>query len=119
MSVVNYPASVWMLTNGSSKGDVAALNPSLLPPFDGNKPPSNAAGLTKSLAISQTGVTEWVIDGYPFAEPKTPILLGNVSDGWQANTTIYMPFSSTIDIISKNSMDTVSYSRCMCCCRDT
>ncbi|KFY02039.1 hypothetical protein V490_00666 [Pseudogymnoascus sp. VKM F-3557] len=112
MSVVNDPASVWMLTNGSAKGDVAALNPSVLSPFDGNKPPTNAADLTRSFAISQTGVTEWVIDGYPFAEPKTPILLGNVSDGWQANTTIYMPFNSTIDIImtiSKDSMDTMGH----------
>ena len=117
MSVANDPASVWMLTNGSAKGDVATLNPSLLSPFDGNKPPTNAANLTKSFAISQTGVTEWIIDGYPFAEPKTPILLGNVSDGWQANTTVYMPFNSTIDIImtiAKDSMDTVSYSRRVC-----
>ncbi|KFY32044.1 hypothetical protein V493_00559 [Pseudogymnoascus sp. VKM F-4281 (FW-2241)] len=111
-SVMNDPASVWMLTNGSAKGDVAALNPSLLSPFDGNKPPTNAADLTKSFAISQTGVTEWVIDGYPFAEPTTPILLGNVSDGWQTNTTIYMPFNSTIDIImtiSKDSMDKMGH----------
>jgi len=112
MSVANDPASVWMLTNGSAKADVATLNPSLLSPFDGNKPPTNAADLTKSFAISQTGVTEWVIDGYPFAEPKTPILLGNVSDGWQANTTVYLPFNSTIDIImtiSKDSMDTMGH----------
>ncbi|KFY02596.1 hypothetical protein V490_00449, partial [Pseudogymnoascus sp. VKM F-3557] len=112
MSVMNDPASVWMLTNGSAKGDVATLNPSLLSPFDDNKPPTNAAHLTKSFAISQTDVTEWVIDGYPFAEPKTPILLGNVSDGWQANTTIHMPFNSTIDIImtiSKDSMDTMGH----------
>jgi len=112
MNVANDPASVWMLTNGSAKGDVATLNPSLLSPFDGNKPPTNAANLTKSFAISQTGVTEWIIDGYPFAEPKTPILLGNVSDGWQANTTVYMPFNSTIDIImtiAKDSMDTMGH----------
>merc|ERR1712093_661908 len=64
------------------------------------------------LAKSKTGVTEWIIDGYPFAEPKTPILLGNVSDGWQANTTVYLPFNSTIDIImtiSKDSMDTMGH----------
>jgi hypothetical protein len=48
----------------------------------------------------------------PFVEPKTPILLGNVSDGWQATTTVLMPFNSTIDIImtiSKDSIDTVSH----------
>jgi hypothetical protein len=117
MSMVGTSASVFMLTNGSATGEVPILNASLLSPFDGNTPPTGAAALTKSYAISQTVVTEWVINGYPFAEPQTPILLGNVSDGWQANTTVHMPFNSTIDIImtiSNDSMDTVSYSRRTC-----
>ena len=114
MSSAKDVGSVWMLTNGSARGDVATLNPSLLSPFDGNKPPTNAADLTKSFTINQTGITEWVMNGYPFVEPKTPILFGNVSDGWQANTTIHMPFNSTVDIvmtIANDSMDTVSYFR--------
>jgi len=106
------PASVWMLTNGSATAGVETLDSSLLSPFDGNKPPTTAADLTKFFAISQTGIVTWVVDNYPYAESTTPILFGNISDGWLANTTVHMPFNSTIDIImtvSNDSMDTVSY----------
>jgi hypothetical protein len=102
-----------MLTNGSSNGKVAMLDPSLLSPFDGNKPPAKMADVTKVFAINQTGIVEWVVDRYPYTESTTPILFGNKSDAWRANTTIHMPFNSTIDIImtvANDSMDTVSYS---------
>lgn len=100
-----------MMTNGSAKRDVSVLNPSLLSPFDGNKPPAKMADVTKIFAINQTGIVEWVVDRYPYSEPTTPILFGNRSEAWQANTTIHVPFNSTIDIImivANGSMDTVS-----------
>ncbi len=111
------PASVWMLTNGSATTGVATLDSSLLSPFDGNEPPATAADLTKFFAISQTGIVTWVVNNHPYAEPTTPILFGNISDGWQANTTLHMPFNSTIDIVmtvSNDSMDTVSYPNRLC-----
>ncbi len=104
------PASVWMLRNGSAKLNVSELDPALLHPFDGNRPPSRIADLTKFFTINQTGIVTWVVDRYPYSEPTTPILYGNSSDGWQANTTIHMPFNSTIDIvmrIANDSMDMV------------
>lgn len=112
MGVQNDPASAWMLTNGSATASTATLDPSLLSPFDGNAPPNTAADLTKLFAISQTGIVTWVVDSYPYAESTTPILFGNSSDGWQANTTVHLPFNSTIDIImtvANDSMDTMGH----------
>lgn len=118
MGVQNDPASVWMLTNGSATAGTATLDPSLLSPFDGNAPPNTAADLTKLFAISQTGIVTWVVDSYPYTESTTPVLFGNSSDGWQANTTVHLPFNSTIDIImtvANDSMDTVSRLNRLCC----
>lgn len=87
------------------------MDTQLLAPLDGNTPPSDAADVTRSFAINQTDVTTWVVDGYAYSEPEKPIIYGNVSDGWGANTTLHMPFNATIDIIMRianDSMDTVS-----------
>ena len=38
------------------------------------------------------------------------MIYGNISDGWTASTTMFMPFNTTIDLIMKvapDSMDTV------------
>lgn len=102
---------MWMLTNGSAKSSSFTLDTQLLAPLDGNTPPSDAADVTRSFAINQTDVTTWVVDGYAYSEPEKPIIYGNVSDGWGANTTLHMPFNATIDIIMRianDSMDTVS-----------
>ncbi len=113
MGAQGSPPSVWMLTNGSAKGEVAILDSALLSPFDTNKPPPKVADVTKVFAINQTNIVEWVVDRYPYSEPTIPIVFGEKSDAWQANTTIHMPFNSTIDLImtvANDSMDTVSYS---------
>lgn len=106
------PASVWMLTNGSAKSSSFTLDTQLLAPLDGNTPPSDAADVTRSFAINQTDVTTWVVDGYAYSESEKPIIYGNVSDGWDANTTLHMPFNATIDIIMRianDSMDTMGH----------
>lgn len=103
-------SSVWTLVNGSAKGDATQLDPAMLAPFDGNRPPSKKADLTKSFQISQTGIVEWVVDKYPYSEAKVPIIFGNSSDGWVAGSTLHVPFNSTIDIImtiANDSMDMV------------
>lgn len=105
-------ASIWMLRNGSAKANVSELDPALLHPFEGHKPPSNAADITKNLMINQTGIVTWVMDGYPYSEATTPIIYGNASDKWLAPTTMHFPLNSTIDIIMRianDSMDMVSY----------
>ena len=110
MSTLYNASSIWTLVNGSAKGDVTQLDPAMLAPFDGNKPPFKEADFTKGFQISQTGIVEWVVDKYPYSEAKVPILFGNSSDGWTANSTLHMPFNSTIDIImtiSNSSMDMV------------
>jgi hypothetical protein len=104
-------SSIWTLVNGSAKGGATQLDPAMLAPFDGNRPPSKKADLTKGFQVSQTGIVEWVIDKYPYSEPKVPIVFGNSSDGWMAGSTLHMPFNSTIDIIltiSNDSMDMVA-----------
>ena len=105
-------SSVWMLTNGSAKLNSSILDESSLSPFKDNMTPTTPATLTRHFAINQTDVVTWVVDGYPYSEPKTPIIYGNVSDAWNANTTLKMPLNSTIDLIlriANNSMDTVSF----------
>lgn len=75
-------------------------------------PPTTPATVTQLFTINQTDIVTWVVDGYPYSEPKTPIIYGNVSDAWNANTTLKMPFNSTIDLIlriANDSMDTVSF----------
>ena len=104
-------ASVWMLKNGSAMMNASTLDPALLHPFKGNSPPSRMADITKAFNISQTGIVAWVIDRDPYTEASTPILYGNSSDGWNANTTLHLPSNSTIDIImavADDSMDKVS-----------
>src|SRR5438034_8613026 len=103
---------VWMLTNGSAKQGVPELNPQRLSPFEANPPVPGAASQTYSFTMSQTDIVAWVADGASFIEPKIPIIYGNASDGWQADTTIHLPSNSTIDIIMRianNSMDKVGH----------
>ncbi|OBT81233.1 hypothetical protein VE02_10054 [Pseudogymnoascus sp. 03VT05] len=105
-------SSVWTLVNGSAKGDATQLDPTMLAPFDGNRPPSKKADLTKSFQISQTGIVEWVVDKYTYSEAKVPIIFGNGSDGWVAGSTLHMPYNSTIDIImtiANDSMDMMGH----------
>ncbi len=111
INILDEPASVWMLTNGSAKSNASELNTLLLAPFDKNMPPAKPADVTRSFNINQTDIVTWVVDGYPYSEPKTPIVFGNVSDAWNANTTLHMPSNATIDIIMRianDSMDSVS-----------
>ena len=104
-----------MLTNGSAKLNSATLNERSLFPFEGNMPPTTPATVTRLFTINQTDILTWVVDGDPYSEPKTPIIYGNVSDAWNANTTLKMPLNSTIDLIlriANDSMDTVSFALC-------
>jgi hypothetical protein len=106
--------SVWMLVNGSAKTNSSVLDTTMLHPFEALETPPNAiADVTKSFMINQTDIVTWVVDQYPYAEADIPIVFGNSSDGWQANTTQHLPSNATIDIImniANNSMDTVSSS---------
>lgn len=100
-------ATRWILPNGSSTSNTSVLNLALLSPFSPNTPPKTA-DITKIFNISQTGITEWVLSHSPYTEASKPILLGNSSDGWNANTTFHLPSNATIDIIlsvAKESMD--------------
>jgi hypothetical protein len=113
MSVVDHPAMTWALVNGSAKLDAAELDAYMLAPFNGNMPPTGAPNITRLFAINQTDVATWVINGQPFSEPTRPIIYGNVSDGWNAATTLHTPPNSIVDIImnvATDSMDTVSWS---------
>lgn len=113
MEAEDEPGSVWMLKNGSATINASTLDTTLLQPFETNSPPAGMAAITKFLSISQTGILTWVMDHDAYTEPSTPILYGNSSDGWNANTTLHLPFNSTIDLImavANDSMDTVSLS---------
>ncbi|KOS38955.1 hypothetical protein ACN38_g10218 [Penicillium nordicum] len=112
MNVTVDPSTIWMLTNGSAKPDTSVLNPQLLSPFAPVNPPSSPADQTYTFTINQTDIVTWVVNDASYSEPKIPIIQGNVSDGWQANTTIHVPSNSTIDIIMRianDSMDTMSH----------
>jgi len=104
-------ASVWTLKNGSAIPGASTLDPLSLRPFANVIPPPGKADMTKVFAINQTGIVTWVIDSSSYTEPSRPILDGNSSDGWNVNTTLHLPFNSTVDIImviANDSMDTVS-----------
>lgn len=104
-------SSVWMRVNGSAKPGAPELDAQQLAPFESKAPPQKSADVTRVFTINQTDVVTWVVDGYPYSEPKTPIVYGNVSDGWAAKTTLHMPYNSSIDIIMRianESMDSVS-----------
>lgn len=107
-------AMTWMYINGSAKADASILDPQALSPFEDNmSPPSGPADKTLSFLINQTDITTWVVDRFPFSEPKIPIVYGDVSGGWKANTTIHVPLNATIDIImniDNKSLDVVSHS---------
>merc|ERR1711977_359562 len=105
-------AAVWMLRNGSAKMDSPTLDERLLAPFESIAPPTGTSLLTRQFTVNQTDVVTWVVDGYPYREPQTPILFGNMSDGWDANTTLKFPLNSTIDLIlriANDSMDTMGH----------
>ncbi|KAJ6105299.1 hypothetical protein N7523_010109 [Penicillium sp. IBT 18751x] len=106
------PASIWMLTNGSTKHGASELVETKLSPFEGNGPSRKAADLTRMFTINQTGIVTWVVNQEPYAEAEVPLIYGNVSDGWKASTTLHMPSNSTIDIImnvANDSMDTMGH----------
>ncbi len=98
--------------NGSAKPNVLELDAKQLAPFEAKMPPKGPADVTRFFTINQTGVVTWVVDGYPYSELKTPIIYGNTSEVWAANTTLHMPYNSTVDIIMRianDSMDPVSW----------
>lgn len=66
--------------------------------------------MTKPFQINQTGIVTWVMNRDPYIEAATPVVYGNSSEGWNANTTLHLPFNSTLDIImsvAEDSMDEV------------
>jgi len=101
-----------ILVNGSAKPTASTLRPQNLGPFDVIAPPRHNNVATRVLDINQTGIVSWVVDRYSYSEPKVPVIYGNISDGWTASTTMFMPFNTTIDLIMKvapDSMDTMGH----------
>ncbi len=102
-------AAPWTLRNGSAVAGASVLSALSLHPFASTPPPP--ADLTRHLIINQTGITTWVLNHSPYSESKVPILYGNSSDGWNAETTIHFASNKTVDIIMRianDSMDMVS-----------
>jgi len=100
-----------MLKNGSAVSGTSTLDALSLRPFAKDTPPLGKADITKVFMISQTDILTWVVDSHPYTEPSTPVLYGSASDGWNASTTLHLPFNSTIDVvmtIANDSMDLVS-----------
>ena len=109
------PMPIYILKNGSATMNASTLDTTLLHPFQSDSPPSGKADVSTVLNISQTGVVTWVMNRDPYKEASIPILYGNSSDGWSANTTLHLPSNSTIDIImavADDSMDKVGHSHC-------
>ncbi|OQN95432.1 hypothetical protein B0A48_18489 [Cryoendolithus antarcticus] len=105
-------SNVHMLVNGSAKPTASTLRPQNLGPFDLIAPPRHNNVATRVLNINQTGIVSWVVDRYSYSEPKVPVIYGNISDGWNASTTMFMPFNTTIDLIMRvapDSMDTMGH----------
>jgi len=104
---------VHMLANSSARAASATLRPQDLGPFDRISPPRHYDNVvTKNFNVSQTGIVTWVVDRYAYSEPKIPVINGNISDGWNASTTLHMPFNATIDLIMRiapDSMDTMGH----------
>ena len=101
----------YMSINGSAKSDSVVLNESALNPFPPLPPPS-VADVSFHFTINQTEPTVWVINSQPFVDPVVPILFGNTSDGWHANTTYFAPLNATIDLvisIANDSLDTMGH----------
>lgn len=96
---MEHPATTWKLTNGSAKSDASSPRTEQLAPFERILPPAGAADQTHFFTVNQTGVVTWVVHNVPYTHPRIPILKGSVSGGWQTDTTVHMPFNSTIDII--------------------
>jgi hypothetical protein len=111
MDAMEEPTEPWIYINGSAKADAVLLDPSVLSPLhDDNSPPSGRADKALTFTVNQTDIVTWVIDSAPFKEPDVPIVYGEISSGWDSNTTIHVPINSTIDIIitiSNQSMDMV------------
>lgn len=70
-----------MLINGSAKQGASELVEMRLSPFEGNRPPRQAADTTRFFTVSQTGIVTWVVNQYPYVGPEITIIYGNVSDG--------------------------------------
>jgi L-ascorbate oxidase len=100
-----------MYLNGSAKSDASNLNESALSPFPA-KPPPPTADVSFNFVINQTEPTVWVVNSQPFVDPLVPILFGNASAGWTANTTYFVPNQAVVDLvisISNDSLDTMGH----------
>ncbi|KAG9906297.1 hypothetical protein KCU81_g10042, partial [Aureobasidium melanogenum] len=107
-AIIQYDASCTMTAIAQAR----VLNEKNLAPLNSNTPPSSPADLTKVFTINQTDPVVWVVDKYPYSEPQVPVIYGNSSDGWTANTTIHMPYNATIDVvmqIANDSMDVMGH----------
>ena|SRR5579862_3780420 len=101
----------YMYLNGSAISGAINLNSSSLAPFATNAPPSTA-DVTYNFVINQTDTTIWQINAQPFVDPIVPILFGNASEGWTANTTYFVPDNAVVDLvlsIANDSLDTMGH----------
>jgi FtsP/CotA-like multicopper oxidase with cupredoxin domain len=100
-----------MYLNGSAMGSATNLSESALSPVPANPPPANAT-VTFNFVINQTEPTVWQINAQPFVDPIVPILFGNSSEGWTANTTYFVPDTAVVDLvlsIANDSLDTMGH----------
>src|SRR5271154_1887634 len=101
-----------MFINGTTIPGATPLNESALAPFPAYPPPQTS-DYQYYFIINQTEPTVWQINLAPFIDPVTPILFGNVSDGWNSNTTYFVPTNaSVVDIIlsiSPEALDTMGH----------
>ena len=100
-----------MSINGSANPGATAVDESKLNPFVPLPPPS-VADVSLYFTINQMQPTVWVINSQPFVDPVVPILFGNSSSGWSANTTYFAPANATINLlvsIANDPLDTMGH----------
>ena len=102
----------WMLLNGSAKAEASMVDPHKLAPFEkADWVPAGPADKIMQFVINQAGILTWVINDAAYKEQDVPIIRGEESPGWNADTTMHLPLNSTIDIIlniGNDSIDMVS-----------
>lgn len=92
----------YMLLNGTQRpndASIKTLQPAALSPFDQTVLPAMTSNITKVFAISQTEMTSWIISNASYVESTVPVLFGETSTAWVANTTLHIPRHTWVDII--------------------
>jgi len=109
-------SSVWMRTHGSAKVNSSTLSERLLSPLGGTMPPTTLATIHNT-ALHDIPSRCHDLGGKqgPVLRAEIPIIYGNVSDAWNADTTLNLPLTPTTALtlrIANDSKDTVSFTLC-------